>query len=60
MAVSPSDAVLSALVTPMEPQVAWELTGSLALDSDHPWAEPVTVWGPGPQGVAALTWAEHT
>lgn len=39
LAASPSDAVLFALLTLKEPELAWELAHSLALDSDHTWAE---------------------
>lgn len=39
LAASPSDAVLFALLTLKEPELAWNLAHSLALDSDHTWAE---------------------
>lgn len=39
LAASPSDAVLFALLTLKEPQFAWNLAHSLALDSDHTWSE---------------------
>ena len=41
LAASPSDAVLFALLTLKEPQLAWNLAHSLALDSDHTWSELV-------------------
>jgi hypothetical protein len=39
LAASPSDAVLFALLTLKEPEFAWNLAHSLALDSDHTWSE---------------------
>jgi uncharacterized Zn finger protein len=39
LAASPSDAVLFALLTLKDPEFAWNLAHSLALDSDHTWAE---------------------
>ena len=44
LAASPSDAVLFALLTLKEPQFAWNLAHSLALDSDHTWSELVKVY----------------
>jgi hypothetical protein len=44
LATSPSDAVLFALLTLKEPQLAWNLAHSLALDSDHTWAELVKAY----------------
>ncbi len=44
LAASPSDAVLFALLTLKEPEFAWKLAHSLALDSDHTWAELVKVY----------------
>lgn len=44
LASSPSDAVLFARLTLEEPQFAWDFADSLALDSDHTWAEPVKVY----------------
>lgn len=44
LATSPSDAVLFALLTLKDPQLAWNLAHSLALDSDHTWAELVKVY----------------
>ncbi|GAA4416433.1 hypothetical protein GCM10023169_11310 [Georgenia halophila] len=41
LAASPNDAALLVLLTLKEPQFAWELAHSLALDSDHTWAELV-------------------
>ena len=44
LAASPSDAVLFALLTLKEPQFAWNLAHSLALDSDHTWSELVKAY----------------
>jgi hypothetical protein len=44
LASSPRDAVLFALLTLKEPQFAWNLAHSLALDSDHAWAELVNAY----------------
>ncbi len=44
MAASPPDAVLFALLTLKEPQFVWNLAHSLALGSDHTWAELVKVY----------------
>ena len=44
LATSPSDAALFALLTLKDPQLAWNLAHSLALDSDHTWAELVKVY----------------
>jgi uncharacterized Zn finger protein len=44
LAASPSDAVLFALITLKEPEFAWNLAHSLALDSDHTWSELVKVY----------------
>ena len=44
LAASPSDAVLFALLTLKEPEFAWNLAHSLALDSDHTWAELVKAY----------------
>ena len=44
LAGSPSDAVLFALLTLKEPQFAWNLAHSLALDSDHTWSELVKAY----------------
>lgn len=44
LAQSPSDAVLFALLTLKEPELAWNLAHSLALDSDHTWNELVKVY----------------
>lgn len=44
LAGSPSDAVLFALLTLKEPEFAWNLAHSLALDSDHTWNELVKVY----------------
>lgn len=41
LAASPTDAVLFALLTLKEPEFAWNLAHSLALDSDHTWSELV-------------------
>ncbi len=38
LAASPSDAVLFALLTLKDAQFAWNLAGSLGLDSDHTWS----------------------
>lgn len=43
LAASPDDAVLFALLTLKEPEFAWNLAHSLALDSDHTWSELVKV-----------------
>lgn len=39
LAASPSDAVLFALLVLKEPEFAWNLAHSLALDSDHTWSD---------------------
>jgi len=44
LAGSPRDAVLFALLTLKEPEFAWNLAHSLALDSDHAWSELVKVY----------------
>lgn len=44
LAASPRDAVLFALLTLKEPQFAWNLAHSLALDSDHTWSELVKAY----------------
>jgi uncharacterized protein DUF6880 len=44
LAASPSDAVLFTLLTLKEPEFAWNLAHSLALDSDHTWSELVKVY----------------
>ena len=44
LAASPSDAVLFALLTLKEPQFAWNLAHSLALESDHTWNELAKVY----------------
>jgi hypothetical protein len=44
LAASPSDAVLFALLTLKEPELAWNLAHSLALDSDHTWAEVIKAY----------------
>ncbi|MDN5793319.1 MAG: hypothetical protein L0H22_09720, partial [Brevibacterium aurantiacum] len=44
LAASPSDAVLFALLTLKDPEFAWTLAHSLALDSDHTWSELVKVY----------------
>ena len=44
LAASPTDAVLFALLTLKEPEFAWNLAHSLALDSDHTWSELVTAY----------------
>ena len=44
LATSPSDAVLFALLTLKEPEFAWNLAHSLALDSDHAWSELVKAY----------------
>lgn len=44
LAASPSDAVLFALLTLKEPEFAWSLAHSLALDSDHTWSELVKAY----------------
>lgn len=44
LAASPSDAVLLALLTLKEPEFAWNLAHSLALDSDHTWSELVKAY----------------
>lgn len=43
LAASPRDAVLFALLTLKEPELAWNLAHSLALDSGHTWSELVKV-----------------
>jgi len=44
LATSPRDAVLFAVLTLKEPELAWNLAHSLALDSDHTWAEVVKAY----------------
>ena len=44
LAATPSDAVLFALLTLKEPEFAWSLAHSLALDSDHTWSELVKAY----------------
>lgn len=44
LAASPADAVLFALVTLQEPEFAWNLAQSLALDNDHVWNELVQAY----------------
>jgi len=44
LAASPSDAVLFVLHTLKEPEFAWNLAHSLALDSDHTWSELVKAY----------------
>lgn len=44
LAASPRDAVLFALLTLKEPEFAWNLAHSLALDSDHTWSELVKAY----------------
>ena len=44
LAASPSDAVLFAFLTLKEPEFAWNLAHSLALDSDHTWSELVKAY----------------
>lgn len=44
LAATPSDAVMFALLTLKEPEFAWNLAHSLALDSDHTWSELVKVY----------------
>ncbi|MEP6814025.1 MAG: DUF6880 family protein [Marmoricola sp.] len=44
LAASPSDAVLFALLTLKEPELAWNFAHSLALDSDHTWSELVKAY----------------
>ena len=44
LATSPGDAVLFALLTLKEPEFAWNLAHSLALDSDRTWSELVKVY----------------
>lgn len=44
LASNPSDAVLFALLTLKEPEFAWNLAHSLALDSDHTWSELVKAY----------------
>lgn len=44
LTASPGDAVLFALLTLKEPEFAWNLAHSLALDSDHTWSELVKVY----------------
>ena len=41
LAASPTDAVMFALLTLKQPEFAWNLAHSLALDSDHTWSELV-------------------
>jgi hypothetical protein len=44
LAATPRDAVLFALLTLKEPEFAWNLAHSLALDSDHAWSELVKAY----------------
>ncbi|MGB6006331.1 MAG: DUF6880 family protein [Ornithinimicrobium sp.] len=44
LAASPGDAVLFALLTLKEPEFAWNLAHSLALDNDRTWSELVKVY----------------
>lgn len=44
LAASPRDAVLFALLALKEPEFAWNLAHSLALDSDHTWSELVKAY----------------
>lgn len=44
LATSPRDAVLFALLTLKEPELAWKLAHSLALDSDDTWSELVKAY----------------
>jgi hypothetical protein len=44
LAASPRDAVLFALLTLKQPEFAWNLAHSLALDSDHTWSELVKAY----------------
>lgn len=44
LAASPRDAVLFALLTLGDPEFAWNLAHSLALDSDHTWSELVKAY----------------
>ncbi|MDI9629826.1 MAG: hypothetical protein QM286_15020 [Acidobacteriota bacterium] len=44
LAASPQDAVLFALLTLKDPEFAWNLAHSLALDSDHTWSELVKAY----------------
>jgi hypothetical protein len=44
LTASPRDAVLFALLTLKEPEFAWNLAHSLALDSDHTWSELVKAY----------------
>lgn len=44
LAGSPSNAVMFALLTLKEPEFAWNLAHSLALDSDHTWSELVKAY----------------
>jgi uncharacterized Zn finger protein len=44
LAASPRDAVLFALLTLKDPEFAWNLAHSLALDSDHTWSELVKAY----------------
>lgn len=44
LTASSGDAVLFALLTLKEPEFAWNLAHSLALDSDHTWSELVKVY----------------
>lgn len=44
LATSPRDAVLFALITLKEPEFAWNLAHSLALDDDHTWSELVKAY----------------
>jgi hypothetical protein len=44
LAASSRDAVLFALLTLKEPEFAWKLAHSLALDSDHTWSELVKAY----------------
>lgn len=44
LSASPSDAVLFALLALKDVQLAWNLAHSLALDSDHTWAELIKAY----------------
>lgn len=44
LAASPRDAVLFVLLTLKDPEFAWNLAHSLALNSDHTWSELVKVY----------------
>lgn len=44
LAANPSDAVLFALLTLKDVQIAWNLAHALALDSDHTWSELIKAY----------------